>query len=77
MASPIDFETQISLRREAPPNISPSTNRPLKKGLWKIYKPRGIFSEFYGILIMRVLGLSGKTYNGEEGCLVFMNSTQK
>ena len=32
-ASPIDFETQISLRREAPPNISPSKNKPLKKGL--------------------------------------------
>ena len=30
-ASPIDFETQISL-----PYISPSKNKPLKKGLWKI-----------------------------------------
>ena len=26
---------------------------------------------------MRVLGLSGKTYQGEGGCLVFMNATQK
>ena len=32
-ASPIDFETQISLRREAPPNINPSKNKPLKKCL--------------------------------------------
>ena len=30
--SPIDFETQISLRGKAPPNISPSKNKPLKKG---------------------------------------------
>ena len=35
-ASPIDFETQISLHRQAPPNISPSKDKPLKKGLWKI-----------------------------------------
>ena len=35
-ASPIDFETQISLPKQAPPNISPSKNKPLKKGLWKI-----------------------------------------
>ena len=32
----------------ASPNVSPSKNKPLKKGLWK-YKPRGLFSEFYGI----------------------------
>ena len=31
--SPIDFETQIFLRRKAPPNISPSKNKPLKKAL--------------------------------------------
>ena len=36
-ASPIDFETQISLCRQAPPNIiGSSKNKPLKKGLWKI-----------------------------------------
>ena len=35
-ASPIEFEMQISLHRQAPPNISPSKNKPLKKGLWKI-----------------------------------------
>ena len=32
-ASPIDFEMQISLRRKAPPNISPSKNKPLKNGI--------------------------------------------
>ena len=32
-ASPIDFETQISLHREASPNINPSKNKLLKKGL--------------------------------------------
>ena len=35
-ASPIDFQTQISLRRQARPNLCPSKNKPLKKGLWKI-----------------------------------------
>ena len=35
-ASPIDFETQISPRRQAPPNIRPSKNKPLKKGLIRI-----------------------------------------
>ena len=30
------FETQISLRRQAPPNISPSQNKRVKKSLWKI-----------------------------------------
>ena len=44
-ASPINFETQISLCRQAPPKISPS-----KKGLWKISAP-GLFSEFYGSLV--------------------------
>ena len=39
-ASPIDFETQISLCREAPPKISPS------KRAFEKYKPRGLFSEF-------------------------------
>ena len=29
-ASPIDFEKKISLRRQVPPNISPSKNKPLK-----------------------------------------------
>ena len=29
-ASPIGFETQIFLLRKAPPNISPSKNKPLK-----------------------------------------------
>ena len=46
MASPIDFETQISLRRlvslAAVFSISPS------KRAFKKYKPRGLFSEFYG-----------------------------
>jgi len=31
-----DFGTQISLRIEAPPNIGPSKNKPLKKSLSKI-----------------------------------------
>ena len=44
-ASPIDFETQISLRRWAPPNVSPS------KRAFEKYKPRGLFSEFYGVFI--------------------------
>jgi len=35
-ASLIAFETQISLHRLTPPNISPSKNKPLKKALWKI-----------------------------------------
>ena len=43
-ANPIDFETQISLRRKAPPNISPS------KRVFEKYKPRGLFSEFNGII---------------------------
>ena len=34
---------QISLRRQAPPNISPSENKPLIKGLWKVYAPGLIF----------------------------------
>ena len=46
MASPNDFETQISLRRlvslAAVFSISPS------KRVFKKYKPRGLFSEFYG-----------------------------
>ena len=41
-ASPIDFETQISLRRLAPPKISPS------KRAFEKYKPQGLFSKFYG-----------------------------
>ena len=47
-ASPIDCETQISLHRYAPTNISPSKNKPLKRAFEK-YKPQGLFSEFYGI----------------------------
>ena len=35
-ASPIDLEMQISLHKLAPLNISPSRNKPLKKGPWKI-----------------------------------------
>ena len=48
-ASPIDFETQISLRTYAPPKRSPS-----KKAFEK-YKPRGLFSEFYGNLLKLML----------------------
>ena len=48
-ASPIDFEMQISLHRLAPPNISPSKNKPLKRAFEK-YKPQGLFLEFYGKL---------------------------
>ena len=49
-ASPIDFETQISpvdkpLRIQAPPKISPS------KRAFEKYKPRGLFSEFYGNML--------------------------
>ena len=43
-ASPIDFETQTSLLRQAPPKISPS------KRVFEKYKSRGLFSEFYGNL---------------------------
>ena len=39
----MDFETHISLRRYAPPNISPS------KRAFEKYQPRGLFSEFYGM----------------------------
>ena len=46
-ASPIDFEKQISFQRLAPPNISPSKKSPTKRAFEK-YKPRGLFSEFYG-----------------------------
>ena len=45
-ASPIDFETQISLHREAPPNIRRS------KRAFEKYKPRGLFTEFYRCLIL-------------------------
>ena len=38
-ASPIDLETQISLRRLAPPKISPP------KRAFEKYKTRGLFSE--------------------------------
>ena len=48
-ASPIDFEMQISLHRLAPPNISPSKNKPLKRAFEKC-KPQDLFSEFYGKL---------------------------
>ena len=34
---------QTSFRRKAPPNISRSKFKPLKKGLWKIYAPGLIF----------------------------------
>ena len=40
----MDFETQISLLMQAPPKISPS------KTAFEKYKPRGLFSEFYGNL---------------------------
>ena len=43
-ASPIDFETQISLCRQAPPNIIGPSKRAFEK-----YKPWGLFSEFCGI----------------------------
>ena len=43
MASPIDFQSNFSRY------ISPSKNKPLKRAFGK-YKPRGLFSEFYGIL---------------------------
>ena len=42
-ASPIDFETQISLRTKAPPKIS------LSKRAFEKYKPEGLLSEFYGM----------------------------
>ena len=45
-ASPIDFETQISLPRQAPPKISPS------KRAFEKYNPRGLFSEFYSMLLL-------------------------
>ena len=44
-ASPIDFETQIFLRTQAPQKLSPS------KRVFEKYKPRGLCSEFYGITI--------------------------
>ena len=42
-ASPLDFEAQISLRRYAASNISPS------KRAFEKCKPQGLFSAFYGI----------------------------
>ena len=42
-ASSIDIETQIFLRRQAPPKISPS------KRAFEKYKPRGLLLEFYSI----------------------------
>ena len=42
-ASPIDFETQIS-------NISPSAKISPSKRAFEKYKPRGLFSEFNGII---------------------------
>ena len=51
-ASPIDFEMQISLPRKAPPNISPS------KRAFEKYKPRGLFSEFYGLQLFHLFGYS-------------------
>ena len=48
-ASLINFEMQISLCMLAPPNISPSKNKPPQKRAFEKYKPRGLFSEFYGI----------------------------
>ena len=43
------FETQISLHRYAPPNISPSV-RAFEK-----YKPRGLFLEFYGMTSLQTV----------------------
>ena len=48
-ASRINFEMQISLCILAPPNISPSKNKPPQKRAFEKYKPRGLFSECYGI----------------------------
>ena len=49
-SSSIDFKTQISLRRKAPPKISHS------KVAFEKYKPRGFFSEFYSKLQKTVVG---------------------
>ena len=40
-ASPVDFETQISL-----------VDKHLRKRAFQKYKPRGLFLEFYGILLL-------------------------
>ena len=47
LASPINFETQIFLLTETPKKISPS------KSVFEKYKPRALFSEFYGILFFQ------------------------
>ena len=66
-ASQIDFGTQISLHRLALLNKSPSKNKPLRKGLGK-YKPRGLFSEFYGILFTHKNDGFGAISVTEQGC---------
>ena len=43
----IDFETQVSFRTQAPPNVSPS------KRAFEKYQPRGLFLEFYGMIRAR------------------------
>ena len=43
----IDFETQISLRT-CPSEYKPLQKEAPQKGPLKKYKPRGLFSEFYG-----------------------------
>ena len=43
---------QISLRRQAPPNIGPYKNKPLKKGLWQInISPGAYFQNFMASLV--------------------------
>ena len=51
-ASPINFEMQISLRRYAPPQISPS------KRAFEKYKPRGLFLDFTVYLYLFVKTLT-------------------
>ena len=63
-ASPIDFETQISLRREGPPNISPS------KRAFEKYKLRNFtvieltrFVNLSTLVVLIVIGLCAVNNN--------------
>ena len=47
-ASPMYFETQISLHRYVPPKII------LSKRAFETSKPRGLFSEFYGSFVLSI-----------------------
>ena len=55
---------QSILKHKFPSNISPSEYKPLKRAFNEKYKPRSLFSEFYGILIK--LELEKMTYQPQS-----------